>query len=117
MADYIPKFGPTARLTLTASAAVTGGRLVVVSGAQSVAHAGADAAVVAGVASQDAAIGAKVGVFPRAGVHKLKASGVIAAGARVATAAAGLVSATGTNKIGTALEAAADGDVIDVLVD
>ena len=53
MADYLPKHTPGQAITLTASAAVTGGRLVAVSGAGTVAPAGADSAAVVGVAGFD----------------------------------------------------------------
>lgn len=116
MSDYLPKYVPASPVSLTASADVVGGRVVVVSGEQSVAHAGADAALIAGVASRDVKSGDRVGVYPVGGVHRLVAAGAVAAGAEVATAADGKVDAAGTNKIGVALSAAAaDGDVIDVL--
>lgn len=120
MSDYLPKFKPGSAFTLPASAAVIGGRLVIASGVSSIAPAGDDAANVIGVAGFDAAIGEPVTVYPRSSVHRLTASGAIAAGARVAPAAAGKIQTVGskTNPIGTALEAAAaDGDVIDVVLD
>ena len=119
MADYIPHKKPGEAITLTASADVTGGRLVIASGANTVAPAGADAANVLGVAGYDVKSGEKVTVFTRAGgVHPLVASAAIAAGARVVSQTAGRVQtiASLTNPIGIALQAAAaDGDVIDVL--
>jgi len=116
VSDYLPKHVPGVAISLTASANLTGGRVLVVTGEQTVAHAGADAPLIAGVASRDVKSGERVGVYPLGGVHRLTAAGPITAGAAVATAAAGKVSASGDNKIGTALSAAAaDGDVIDVL--
>lgn len=119
MAGYIPKFKPGQAVTFKASAAVTGGRLVAVTGARTVGPAGADSAAVAGVAGFDAAIGEDVTVFTRpSGVHSLVASGAIAAGAKVMSAATGKVATigAGANPIGLALTvAAADNDVIDVL--
>jgi Uncharacterized conserved protein (DUF2190) len=60
-----------------------------------------------------------VTVFTRAGgVQQLTASGAIAAGVKVSSAAAGKIQTLGatTNPVGLALEAAAaDNDVIDVL--
>lgn len=120
MSDYLPKIKPGLAFTLPASAAVTGGRLLVASGASTVAHSGDDAANVIGVAGFDAGIGESVTVYPKPTVHRLTASGAIAAGARIAAAAAGKIQTIGskTNPIGTALEAAAaDGDVIDVVLD
>lgn len=119
MSDYLPKHQPGQAVTFTASAAVTGGRLVAVTGDRTVGPAGADSATVVGVAGFDAAAGDLVTVFTRAGgVHRLTAAGAIAAGAKVASAAAGKAQTIGslTNPLGIALEAAsADNDVIDVL--
>ena len=119
MAAYLPKFKPGEAVTFTASADVTGGRLVAVTGDRTVGPAGADSAAVVGVAGFDAKSGERVTVFTRAGgVHKLTASGAIAAGAKVSSAAAGAIQTVGatTNPIGLALEAAAEADdVIDVL--
>ena len=120
MADYLPKFEPGAGVPLTVGAtSVVGGRLVEVSTANTIISAAADSAKVLGVAAQDAATGDRVTVFPRSGgVHRLTASGAIAVGARVISAAAGKIATigSGTNPIGIALTAAAaDNDVIDVL--
>lgn len=115
MSDYLPKYVPAVAISLTASTDVTGGRVLVVTGEQTVGHADADASLVAGVASRNVKTGDRVGVYPVGGVHRLIADGAIAAGDAVATAAEGKISATGENKIGVALSDAADGDVIDVL--
>lgn len=119
MADYLPKFKPGQAVTFTASADVTGGRLVAVTGNRTVGPAGADSAAVVGIAGFDAKSGERVTVFTRAGgVHRMVANGAIAAGAKVSSAAAGKIQTVGatTNPIGLALEAAAaDNDVIDVL--
>ncbi|WP_136036024.1 DUF2190 family protein [Microbacterium sp. K35] len=119
MADYLPKFKPGQAVTFTASADVTGGRLVAVTGNRTVGPAGADSAAVVGVAGFDAKAGERVTVFTRAGgVQQLTASGAIAAGVKVSSAAAGKIQTIGAtaNPIGLALEAAAaDNDVIDVL--
>ncbi|MFD4957141.1 DUF2190 family protein [Microbacterium sp. NPDC058389] len=119
MADYTPKFNSIPAFTLTASADVTGGRLVEVTGNSTVGPAGADVADVVGVAGFDAKAGEIVTVYPRpTGVHRLVANGAIAAGAKVIAATGGKVATigAGTNPIGIALElAAADLDVIDVL--
>ncbi len=120
MSDYLPKFNPGAQVPLTVGATpVVGGRLVEVSTANAIVPAGADSAKVLGVAAQDAAVGDRVTVFARSGgVQRLTASGAIAVGARVISAAAGKIATigAGTNAIGIALEAAAaDNDVIDVL--
>lgn len=127
MADYLPRFKPGEVITTQASAAITGGRLVAVSGAGTVALAGADSAVVVGVAAFDvAASGDKVSVFNTrsSGIHKLVASGAIAAGAgvvsdtdgRVKTATTSLAAAAAAGTLlGIAhTAAAAAGDIIDV---
>jgi hypothetical protein len=106
--DYQPVFtGGAKPRTLTASAAITGGRVVATSGSDTVAHAGADDATVAGVAAHDAASGGKVLVWPLEGVtHELEASGAIAADAGVVTDANGQV------KSATLATAAAAGTLI-----
>lgn len=93
MGDYQPIFTGGARpRTLTASADIVGGRVVATSGNDTVAHAGADDATVAGVAAHDVASGGKVLVWPLEGVtHELEASGAIAADAGVVTDANGQV--------------------------
>ncbi|MEE6295191.1 capsid cement protein [Georgenia wangjunii] len=116
MADYTPLFKPGDAVTHTASADVTGGRVVEITGNRQVAAAGADSAKVVGVAGFDAQSGESVTVFS-GGVQRPIAAGAITAGARVATGAGGTVSATGTNKIGTALAAAADGAAVPIQFD
>ncbi|WGD38481.1 capsid cement protein [Lysinibacter sp. HNR] len=116
MSDYLPKFKPGQSVTYKASAAVTGGHLVEVTGNRTVAHAGVDSAKVVGVAGFDAAAGDDVVVFA-GGVQRLTVASVIPAGATVTAAAGGKATTGGTNKLGIALEAAAAADdVIDVLV-
>jgi hypothetical protein len=119
MADYLPRFKPGEAVSMGTSADVTGGRLVIPSGVNTVAPATADAANVVGIAGTDATSGDKVLVFTRAGgIQKLTASAAISAGARVVAATGGKIAtiASNSNPIGIALQtAAADGDVIDVL--
>jgi hypothetical protein len=126
MADYLPRFKPGEAITQTASAAITGGRLVVVSGNGTVATAGADAANVVGVAAADVAASGDTFLaftLKGGGVHKLVASGAITAGAGVVSDTGGKVksatiataAAAGT-LLGIALTTtAADGDICDVL--
>lgn len=104
MADYTPVFSGGAQpFTATTSAAVTGGRVLEVSGNNTVAHAGAASTVAVGVAAHDAASGAKVSVWPLDNVvHELSASGAITAAAGIVTAAAGEVA---TAVVGTAAAA------------
>jgi hypothetical protein len=91
MADYLPVYTPAEVATFTASAAITGGQLLAVSGDGTVGPAGAASASWIGVASGDAASGARVSVFCRGTVHESTAAGAITAGAQLATGAAGTV--------------------------
>lgn len=112
MADYIPVYKPGEDLTMTAAATITGGQVVYVSGANAVTPtAGANAAWL-GVATTDATSGQKVGITS-GGVQELTASGAIAAGDVLLSAAAGKVAAIGAGTtysqvVGIALTAAAD---------
>lgn len=113
MADYIPVFKPGEDLTMTAAAGITGGRLVYVSAANTVQETAAATAAWLGVATTDAASGAKVAVTS-GGVQEVTASGAVAVGDVLVPAAAGRVAAigAGTNYaqvVGIALTAAADG--------
>ncbi|WP_223626689.1 capsid cement protein [Microbacterium sp. EST19A] len=117
MPDYLPKFTPGSAITFTASADVTGGRLVQVTGNRLVGPAVADSASVVGVAAFDAEAGDPVTVYTRAGgVHPLIASGAIAAGARVSADTGGRVkTAAAGDVIGWTLTSAASaGSVVEV---
>lgn len=121
MGDYSPKFKPGQDITLTASATITGGQLLSVSGVGTVAPTSTAGPTWLGVARQDAANGEKV-VVSRGGVQRLTAGGAITAGARVIPAAAGKVVTIGAGSadhtVGTALTTtAADGDIVDVAMD
>jgi predicted RecA/RadA family phage recombinase len=115
MADHTPLFKPGQEVTLTASATITGGQVVIVSGDETVAPAAGASAAAVGVAKYDAASGAKVGVV-FGGVHELTSTGAIAAGDPVTSAAGGVVAAysgtTFSTIIGKALKAAASNKVI-----
>lgn len=107
----------TAPWTLQASAAITGGRLVEVTGTGTVAHAGAASTKVIGVSGNDAASGAKVQVWPLAGLtHKVLGTGAISAGDNLAAGAAGVVAAIGAGTfgqlVGVADRAGADATII-----
>src|ERR1044071_1430576 len=93
MAEDTPVFANgTAPWTLQASATVTGGRLVEVTGNGTVGPAGAASVKVLGVAAFAAASGAKVDVWPRAGLpHRVPGPGAISAGDNLAAGAAGVV--------------------------
>jgi hypothetical protein len=115
MAEYTPVFaGGTAPITLKASAAVTGGRLVEVTGNSTVGPAGAASTKVVGVAAFDqAVVTGVVDVWPLPGVvHEATASGAISAGDGLVAGAAGVVSTIGAGTfqqlVGVALAAAAD---------
>ncbi len=94
MPDSIPYFKPCDQITCHASAAVTGGRFVALSGAAvdgnpRVAPAGAASAVF-GIAAQDAAIGEKVLVETAIGaIQDVFAPAALAAGAVVQSDATG----------------------------
>jgi hypothetical protein len=90
MAEYIAQHAPGHDITLTASAAITGGQLLVISGDDTVApSAGTDESWV-GVATTDADSGARVGITS-GGVQRLTAAAAITAGDLVVPAAAGQV--------------------------
>ena len=118
MAEYIPAKEPGQDFTMTASATVTGGQLVRVSGSGTVAPTSAATADWLGVAGFDVASGAKVTVYT-GGVQQLTASGSITAGANVEAAAAGAVAShtNGTNDVnivGLALTSATNGNPVQV---
>lgn len=110
MAAYEPKFLYSDQVTATASATITGGQLLVVSGNGTVGPAGASGAAVVGVAAMDAVNSDRLSYFPRGKVHVTTASGAITAAARVDAGAAGTVStaANALTNIGVALTTAAD---------
>ncbi len=116
MADFLPVFKSGQTPSYPASAAVTGGRLLMVSGSQTVAHTSGDVATWIGTAGFDAAIGDQVTIH-RGGVQRLVASGAIAVGDRVGPASAGRVATASTNKVGTAITAAADGALASIAMD
>lgn len=122
MADYTPVYaGGAEPLTVTASAAITGGQVLEWTGASTVAPTGAASAKVAGVAAFDVASGARVSVWPLEGVlHELTSSGAISAGAGIESGAAGVVTTAATSLataaaagtlIGTAVTTAAGNKV------
>jgi hypothetical protein len=89
--EYLPVFKPGQAITLKASAAVTGGQIVAVTGVGTVGPAGANAVNWIGVASTDAAINDNVTIYAD-GVQSVTASGTVTAGDLVVCAAAGAVS-------------------------
>ncbi len=77
----------------------------------------ADDAQVKGVAKHPGSAGLDIAVIA-IGVARVKASGIINAGERVISAAAGGVKTVGagSNDFATALTTAADGDFLDILI-
>lgn len=90
MTDYLPKHTEGAPITRTATAAITGGDLVVVTGPGTVGPTTAITHAWLGVAAHDAAIGQEVTIF-KGGVQRPLASAAITAGDIVVAAAAGRV--------------------------
>lgn len=116
MADYTPIFKPGAEVTLTASAAVTAGDALVVTGQQTVGPSAGVSAAFVGIAAFDAANGEKVVVIGPA-VHELNSTGTVNDGDLITTAAGGDVAAAGGTPavgtiIGVALADAASNKVI-----
>ena len=118
MAEYLPLHHPGTQITRQASAVITGGQLVMVSGSGTVAPSTAATPSWLGMAAFDAAIGVDVTVYRQA-VQTVIASGAITAGQHVEAAAAGKVQAhtNGTNDfniVGLAMTTAADGAPVEV---
>ena len=88
--DTVHTFTPGANITCTAEAAVTGGRLVIITGNREVSPATAKSPAWLGSAAYDAAIGEQVAVL-RGGVQTILGSGAIVAGGLVVAAADGKV--------------------------
>ncbi len=92
MAQHVHRFAPGAPVSYTAEAAVTAGRLVMITGDREVSPATAKTAAWVGTAATDAAIGEGVLVLA-GGVQKLVAASDITAGAIVVAAADGKIAA------------------------
>ncbi|GAA1714515.1 capsid cement protein [Brachybacterium phenoliresistens] len=117
MAQYLPLFRPGQTVTFDVTADVVGGTPVQVGTAdRSVAPAAAATTSYVGIAGHDAAVGDKVTVEVTGPVHELTAAGAVARGAQVEAAGNGAVrTATTGTVIGTALTAAVDGGLVQVL--
>lgn len=120
MPDRQPHYAPGRNVSFVASAAVTGGQLVEITGNMTVAPAAAASTKVIGVAERDAVAGASLTVSLTGPVWDLTAAGAIAAGDIVAAAAAGAVAPIGAGtfgaKKGIALEAIANAGTGRVLL-
>lgn len=99
MADYSPVYRNGSNpYTVTASATIVGGQLVVITGSGTVGPSAGASGLFAGVAAHDCASGARITVWPVAGVvHETVNgnAGTITAGAPITTGASGNVD-TGT---------------------
>lgn len=119
MPEFLPHYieGP---ISMVASASITGGQVLEVTGNMTCGPAGAASTKVCGVAARDAVSGASLTVYID-GVFDLTAAGAIAAGDKVCTGAAGTVSTIGANTfatmIGVALEAISNGSTGRILFD
>lgn len=93
MADYTPVItGGAQPSTMTTSAPVTGGQVLIVTGSGTVGPAAAASGLVVGVAAHDAASGAQVTVWPLPGVtHETVTPTGVTAGNALSSAAAGTV--------------------------
>lgn len=126
MAEYVHHW-PPGSYTSQASATITGGQLLMVTGVNTVGPTTGATTAWVGVAAHDAVSGDKITVLPIQGVHRLTASGTVTAGDQVVSAAAGkvasLAAAAGAaagdinsarQVVGTALTTATDGNLVDV---
>lgn len=118
MADYTPILQEADSFTLQASATITGGQVVAITGVGTIGPAGAASTTWVGVAGQDAVSGAYITVY-RSGVQLVTASGTVTAGDTVVTAASGQVATgtapTGDAFVGKALTTATTGNKVRVL--
>lgn len=117
MADYLPTFKPGQAITLKASATITGGQLVEVTGAGTVGPAGLNSTKVVGVAGFDAATNDNVVIYS-GGVQHCTASGTVTAGDMVTAAASGAVVTNATpgagTQVGIALSTATTGNDVRI---
>lgn len=121
MADTLPVYKPGQSLPYTASATVTGGQLLEVTGSGTVGPAGAASTKVVGVAAFDCASGERVTIHAGGVQRAVAAAGGVTAGDVVAAGAAGTVAPIGggafATKIGIALTTAAAGAVAEIQMD
>ncbi|NHN55780.1 DUF2190 family protein [Calidifontibacter sp. DB0510] len=116
MGEYVPKFTPGATRPRTASAAITGGQVVEITGPDQVGPASAGSTKWCGVAGFDVKAGERVTVYA-GGVQFPIASGAVAAGDAVACAANGRVSKTTSSDgtvVGVAESSATDGQPVEI---
>ena len=117
MGDYQPHYFPADNIPLVLTGTVTGGQPVNAGG--TVCTAGDGAFV--GIADRDGVAGDQIEPYTE-GMHTVIASGAVAVGDRIKTAAGGKFSkfTAGTDasdlQVGKALTAAADGNTFDLLL-
>ena len=121
MAEYLPLYKPGSSPVYTASATITAGQLLEVTGSGTVGPAGAASLKCVGVAAFDAVSGDRVTIHA-GGVQKIvAAAGGITAGDVVAAGAAGTVAPIGGGafgtKIGIALTTAAAAATAEIQMD
>lgn len=118
MAEYLPVFKPGQAFTLKASATITGGQVVEVTGSGTVGPAGANSTKVVGVAAFDAVANDNVTIYA-GGVQHATASGSVTAGDLVAAGAAGTIATNAAPaagvQVGVALSTATTGNDVRVL--
>jgi hypothetical protein len=119
MADYTPIIcDDDLSYTAQASATITGGQVLIVTGSGTVGPAGSAGTPIAGVAARDAVSGDKLTVF-RNGIQELVASGTVTAGDLLTSGAAGTALTAATPAvgafIGTALTTATTGNKVRVI--
>jgi len=116
MAEYLPLHDDGDSITRSASAPVTGGQLVRVSGSGTVAPVSAASADWLGVAAFDANTGDSVTVYC-SGVQRLTASGAVTAGDILVGAASGQVATNAApgagQQVAIALTTAASGALVE----
>lgn len=119
MADYLPLFKPGEAITRSASAAITAGQLLSVSGSGTVAPSSAADVQWLGTASKDTASGDVLAVFCGGTQRLVAGTGGVTAGTLVHAGAAGTVVAhtPGTNDsaiVGVALTTATATNVVEI---
>jgi hypothetical protein len=115
VADYSPIFNGLPPYTSTASATITGGNVLEVTGSGTVGPAAAASVKVVGVALFDAAANALV-TIARGGVQELVATGTVTQGEQVEAAASGTVRTLAAGRaIGVALTTATTGNKTQVV--
>jgi len=121
MPDTLPIYKAGVSPVYTASAAITGGQLLAVTGSGTVGPAAAGAPSCVGIAAFDCAAGDRVTIHAGGVQRILAAAGGVTAGDVVAAGAAGTVAPIGagtfTAKIGIALTTAAAGAVAEIQMD